>query len=664
MRYLLLILCACLTAAGARADEVYDAKADFSGNKNPNGAWTYGWSSELTGPITPYPDKYLNTGGTAWIDKSIDVDSDPNVGFKLPSAPQTDTPPDCIAFHPGSANQFSHCQFTAPAAGLYSIKTSFTAVSSGRPHVYVLDNGVTLADSILSSQKTWGQNFDSVKLAKGDTVDVVIGVGPSNSYANDETLFSFSISRPAPPTGPVYDAKADFSGSKNPNGAWTYGWSADLTGPITPYHDKFLDSGGTTWIDKSIAVSTDPNVGSKSPSAQQTDTPSDCIAFHPGPGNQFSHCRFTAPSAGVYNIQASFTAISYGDPHVYLMHNGVTMDDNYLGQNVPWDRSFKKVSLAEGDTIDAVIGAGRNNSYANDETLFSLTITKSALPTNSVYDAKADFSSVNNPNDVWTYGWSADLAGSLTIFPNTFVKDGGTNWTDNTIEASGAPNLAYKPLNAPEGGTPADSMGIHPGPNNQFSHCRFTAPEAGVYDIQASFTGFSFGNPHAYLLHNGVTMGDSYLSQNVEWDKSFKQVALAQGDTIDAVIGVGKNNSYFNDEALFSLTITNDSKAPQPKPVATSSDQPWSIVGKWNCEESQWKDSVTISPDGTFVRDQEREAGHWTLTSQNDHIILILAWDNWPAEVVTLIGPDQLKSKSLTMKRAHPPAGAKPVLRN
>jgi hypothetical protein len=105
---------------------------------------------------------------------------------------------------------------------------------------------------------------------------------------------------------------------------------------------------------------------------------------------------------------------------------------------------------------------------------------------------------------------------------------------------------------------PAHAMTIHPGPANQFSHCVWKAPAAGRYDIEASFTPLSTGGPHAYMLKNGVSIGDSLLPAGTPWSCSFKSMQLAAGDTIDAVVGVGNNGGYFNDLTQFSFTVTTD----------------------------------------------------------------------------------------------------------
>jgi len=54
---------------------------------------------------------------------------------------------------------------------------------------------------------------------------------------------------------------------------------------------------------------------------------------------------------------------------------------------------------------------------------------------------------------------------------------------------------------------------------------------------------------------------------------------------------------------------------------------------------------MTLAADGTFSRTEDHDSGHWTLTALQDRVILVLAWDHWPAETVTMITPDEFSGK-------------------
>ena len=51
---------------GAGSAVAYDAAADFSTNTNPNGVWSYGWSTNLGSSLQLYTTPALNAGFNIW----------------------------------------------------------------------------------------------------------------------------------------------------------------------------------------------------------------------------------------------------------------------------------------------------------------------------------------------------------------------------------------------------------------------------------------------------------------------------------------------------------------------------------------------------------------------------------------------------------------------
>ncbi len=124
---------------------------------------------------------------------------------------------------------------------------------------------------------------------------------------------------------------------------------------------------------------------------------------------------------------------------------------------------------------------------------------------------------------------------------------------------------------------------------------------------------------------------------------------------------------------LFCSSVLAQSPEPDSKAAGTvaktSSPQKaaaWSVVGKWQCTHPAWTGTVTISADGTFSR-YEGEAnpvGRWSLGGLQDGVILVLAWNGWPTETVSMVGPDEFRGKvgpavpygEMVMRRIQPPA--------
>ena len=130
--------------------------------------------------------------------------------------------------------------------------------------------------------------------------------------------------------------------------------------------------------------------------------PAGHLALHPGPENQFSVVRWTAPAPGEVQVSAVFTGLAErATTDVHVLHNGRTLFKGVLNLNdSPNEAAFRKtLSVAPGDTIDCVVGPG-NKHYGADTTGLAFTV-KLAEKT---YDATAEFSTDANPNGVWTYG--------------------------------------------------------------------------------------------------------------------------------------------------------------------------------------------------------------------------------------------------------------------
>jgi hypothetical protein len=161
-----------------------------------------------------------------------------------------------------------------------------------------------------------------------------------------------------------------------------------------------------------------------------------------------------------------------------------------------------------------------------------------------------------NPNGVWTFGWTADLAGTLHLYKDPFEKNGTNDWSDKAIFSLGDPCIACNPTDGMVSNVPPHSMYMHPGPQRQFSHCVFTATASGIYDVQATFTAIDIGGPKVYVLHNGSEIGSCRLKEQKPWPFSAESIEMDPGDTIEVVVGVGPDRVFMSDGTAFSLTIT------------------------------------------------------------------------------------------------------------
>ncbi len=140
------------------------------------------------------------------------------------------------------------------------------------------------------------------------------------------------------------------------------------------------------------------------------------LAFHPGPKNEFSVVRWTAPAAGEARVSAVFTGLAkQATTDVHVLHNGRSLFDGLLNLNgSPNEASFTKtLSVAPGDTIDCVVGSG-NKNYGGDTTGLTFTVNSGG----KTHDATSQFSTEANPNGVWSYG---RMAPGSALDASTFV---------------------------------------------------------------------------------------------------------------------------------------------------------------------------------------------------------------------------------------------------
>lgn len=129
------------------------------------------------------------------------------------------------------------------------------------------------------------------------------------------------------------------------------------------------------------------------------------VALHPGANGQYSVVRWTAPAADRYTIAATFTGLCHATTDVHLFHNGQPYFASQLnlGGRPNTASHTDELALAQGDTIDFVVGWG-NGNYGSDSTALTATITSAA---GRVFELVAGFPREQNPAGPWSCGWLA-----------------------------------------------------------------------------------------------------------------------------------------------------------------------------------------------------------------------------------------------------------------
>ena len=130
--------------------------------------------------------------------------------------------------------------------------------------------------------------------------------------------------------------------------------------------------------------------------------------------------------------------------------------------------------------------------------------------TTADYDAARDFSIISNPNGVWSYGWISSLGSPLNLYTvkDTTSVSGISAWLRSGTYYIDPPLIAHNDTDSvicvPVCVPPA-LLNVHPGPNDEVTVVRWTAPTSGNFFFQGVVVGLDRGGPTTtgfYLVHN------------------------------------------------------------------------------------------------------------------------------------------------------------------
>jgi len=184
-----------------------------------------------------------------------------------------------------------------------------------------------------------------------------------------------------------------------------------------------------------------------------------------------------------------------------------------------------------------------------------------------IYDIAADFSTNSNPNGVWSYGYATTLGGTLILYTDTSYSTASVIgwWGDISLEQ---PSVSYnRSTNVATDGTqntpiiaPHQAV-FHPGPDDEYSIYRFTAPAAGTYQLQVSFAGADpkGTTTDVHVLFNNVSIFDGSVNGfGPGTGPGFStNLVLQANDRIDFEVGYGNNNFYYDTTAIQATLISS-----------------------------------------------------------------------------------------------------------
>ncbi|RYD22508.1 MAG: PEP-CTERM sorting domain-containing protein [Verrucomicrobiaceae bacterium] len=203
----------------------------------------------------------------------------------------------------------------------------------------------------------------------------------------------------------TWNAAADFHNNEtsatelsNPNAqvpVWSYGYresfaSATITLFGTGQHSNAINTNVKFqgWVTgASVIVGTNVSAG-----LDNGLNPGQMLV-HPGSlasNPTYNVVRFTAPTAGSYNIAASWFAVSTTtgtgldgvDTHVVV--NGASIYDALAAPGATKTTGTLNVNLSAGGFVDFVVGPGASGNNTNDSTIFDANITLVPEPSSTL----------------------------------------------------------------------------------------------------------------------------------------------------------------------------------------------------------------------------------------------------------------------------------------
>jgi hypothetical protein len=285
--------------------------------------------------------------------------------------------------------------------------------------------------------------------AKGQVLTIPVNATfRSTLLTPDDTVLTLqgqlvAVTETVPPQGSTFDLASDLSVDANPTGPWGYGYATRLGGELLLYLDRSASS------DTRVIWRTDIALGCPAIFINLTDAPRDdgtqqlgprMAGAHPGPNGEYSVFRFNVPSAGEYQLKASFEGADVvgttTDAHVML--NDVPV---FTGAVNGFGASSRvafgtNLVLRAGDRVDFAVGYG-GNSFFYDSTGVSATLVRigtsgpTQLPVLGSFSVKAGSSPLRTTNP-WRFQvtYPAEARDLRVRIQSTLTPTDEGSWTD------------------------------------------------------------------------------------------------------------------------------------------------------------------------------------------------------------------------------------------
>lgn len=184
MKKILMSLAVSAALLPAMAAAGYDATAEYSTAGNPNGVWSYGYSSSAGAGYSLISFDAIS--GTAWQKSGYVSLGTPSI-WKNTGASAYGVDPGQISLHPGplASGDVAILRFTAPSAAGYNVSAQFFDGDGGNMSAAIVVNGSALSPlASFASTNAEPTYAGLVTLAVGGTIDFVVGNNGNYLFGN------------------------------------------------------------------------------------------------------------------------------------------------------------------------------------------------------------------------------------------------------------------------------------------------------------------------------------------------------------------------------------------------------------------------------------------------------------------------------------------------
>ena len=102
---------------------------------------------------------------------------------------------------------------------------------------------------------------------------------------------------------------------------------------------------------------------------------------------------------------------------------------------------------------------------------------------------------------------------------------------------------------------------VHPGPNNEVSVVRWTAPSSGSFGVQGAVAGLDYQYPTTTTFYEVLNSHRILFTATIDSYKSpvfFQHVlTVSAGDTVDFAVDFGQDGNYIGDSTGIQFKVTN-----------------------------------------------------------------------------------------------------------